>query len=273
MGIGAIQATLIKELRQTGNWKGIKTICELGSQIPLRRELLDLVSPDYDGSLTARDFYAGLGIADYVAIDFNGAQGALSFDLNNDLGQTYGYGETFDLVTNFGTSEHCFNQFAIFKNIHNLCGKGGYIAHTLPSQGWGRHCLFRYDVNFFADLAKANDYDLLVLKPFLRIGNYVKRDRSTTIDPILTLCNSILRQMDQPASREPPARGPAARAAEKALRRKELLALRAVGKSNALFSITLGCLLRKKNDAPFVTPIQGMYANSAAPASLSAETS
>jgi len=247
MGIGAVQSNLLREMKDRGFLASIETLCELGSQVPRKTELAELVpTHTVDGDLSAPKFYSLLGIENYTSIDFNGELGALRFDLNNDLRVHYSYAETFDLVTNFGTSEHCFNQHAVFKNIHDLCRPDGFMVHTLPTQGWGRHCFFRYDPNVFNDLAGANNYELVFLQPYLNLRSTLKKGRGRTIDHILTLCTYILGRME---------RSPEPAAAEQDVQ----AAVRNVGKHRALFNVTLACILRKRNDGPFVTPIQGMY--------------
>ena len=39
----------------------------------------------------------------------------------------------FDLVLNFGTTEHILNQLNCFKVIHDAAKDGGYIHHSLPA--------------------------------------------------------------------------------------------------------------------------------------------
>ena len=62
------------------------------------------------------------------AIDTSGEFGALVFDLNENIQKHYKFTETFDLVTNHGTSEHLFNQAAFFENVHNLAKVGDIVV-------------------------------------------------------------------------------------------------------------------------------------------------
>lgn len=114
--------------------------------------------------LKAWDVYRKLGIKTYKAIDSNGLDNALEFDLNEDIRETYGFNQQYDLVTNFGTSEHCFDQFSVFRNAHNLCKVGGMMIGIVPFQGYIDHGFNNYQPLFFHDLAAANDYDLIGLK-------------------------------------------------------------------------------------------------------------
>lgn len=111
----------------------------------------------------AEDIYALAGFNHYVCIDACGNNNAIVYDLNNDLNSYYSFQETFDLVTNLGTSEHVFNQFSVFKNLHDLCKIGGVMIHALPMQGNVNHGFFNYHPRFIADLAAANNYEILKL--------------------------------------------------------------------------------------------------------------
>lgn len=244
-----------------GDWKNVRSVCELGSQEPLPDELADLFTAFGasvpNGSYAAKDLYGHLGVERYVSIDINGEHGALQFDLNRNIQSDHRFDEVFDLVTNFGTSEHCFNQYEVFRNIHQLCRRGGYMLHTVPTQGWGRHCLFRYDANFFEDLAAANGYHIMLLKPFLRLKPYLRQRKSDSLLQVFTLLSFVEAEMNrvQGIAAGDSLRGFAGRPAGRDLTR----ALTRVGKEGALFNITLACIFRKDAAADFVAPIQGMY--------------
>jgi len=66
-----------------------------------------------------------------------------------------------DLVLNFGTTEHVFDQLNSFKIIHEATKVGGTIFHQLPSVGYIDHCYFNYSAPFFFELAKRNRYRLV----------------------------------------------------------------------------------------------------------------
>lgn len=265
MAIASGQSLLLHRLAEIGAWRGIRTVCELGSQVPIRDELAeDLFAscdkPPLTGRYSARDFYEHLGAISYTNIDFNGLDGSLVFDLNRNLRAEYDYYETFDLVTNYGTSPGVFNQFEVFRNIHQLCETGGYMLHTLPTQGWGRQYFFRYDTNFVEDLAAANDYEVLFLESFLRLKPWLKNQPADSLGQIRTLCDFVesrialadpsqagVQSVDLDAQRDLEGLNDVQRA------------LSGVGKGNALFNITLACLLRKTSGNDFATPILRLY--------------
>ena len=119
------------------------------------------------------EFFKLLGFADYKAIDLNSAYGSYSMDLNSDLEEKYGFKETFDLVTNNGTGEHIFNQYSVFKNMHQLTAKNGIMLHIMPFVNWVNHGFFNFHPILYLDLAKVNNYKVVHLSIGVRTGEIV----------------------------------------------------------------------------------------------------
>lgn len=141
------------------------SVCELGNQTlknsKARGEVyaeLGITPPARLNS--TRDWYESVGFRRYMAIDVNTERDAVAMDLNVDIGETYGFRETFDLVTNNGTGEHVFNQYMLFKNAHDLCNPGGFMVHVLPFYRWVDHGFYNYNPNLFPCLANQNAYDM-----------------------------------------------------------------------------------------------------------------
>jgi hypothetical protein len=105
-------------------------------------------------------YYRALGFSSYTAIDVNQKYGSVPMDLNKDLRRDYGFTKTYDLVTNNGTGEHLFNQYAVFKNVHDLTNVGGVMLHIMPCVNWVNHCFYNFHPILYADLAVANGYEL-----------------------------------------------------------------------------------------------------------------
>ena len=97
----------------------------------------------------------------YTALDIFHATNTILFDLNVHAPGP-GLASKFDLVTNFGTTEHVINQLRAFQTIHELTRPGGLIYHDLPMAGFLDHALFRYDPLFFRTIIAANGYDVLL---------------------------------------------------------------------------------------------------------------
>jgi len=104
----------------------------------------------------ARDFWTWLGF-EYAAIDFDGSPGSFPLDLNFDPAAASHVGK-YQLVTNFGTTEHVANQLNAFKVIHDFAETGGLMVHALPMQGMLNHGLVNYTPKFFWMLARSNGY-------------------------------------------------------------------------------------------------------------------
>jgi len=123
-------------------------VAELGSQ-----ELA------YGPRVPAVTLYKSLGCGRYVSIDGNKA-GTILHDLNLPLPNI----GAFDLVTDFGTGEHIFDQAQVWRTIHSLTKVGGYIGVIRPEQGYPGHCFYRTDECWFRDVAAANGYTVLKLQ-------------------------------------------------------------------------------------------------------------
>ena len=67
---------------------------------------------------------------------------------------------TFDLVVNFGTTEHLMNQYNAFKVMHEAAKPGAYMFHQVPSTGYINHGYFCYNALMFKELAQANGYEI-----------------------------------------------------------------------------------------------------------------
>lgn len=96
----------------------------------------------------------------YQAFDIMHAPATRIFDLNRQA-LPADLRETFDVVLNFGTTEHVFNQLNAFHVMHDAVRPGGYLFHQLPMTGWFDHGYFNYNPRLFAELAEANAYQLL----------------------------------------------------------------------------------------------------------------
>lgn len=89
-------------------------------------------------------------------------EAAIVCDLNNYQVQG-SYLARFDLVTNFGTSEHILNQLNVMECIHNFLKPGGSVFHSVPCAGYYNHGLFNYHPIFFLFMANANHYEIAEL--------------------------------------------------------------------------------------------------------------
>jgi hypothetical protein len=79
------------------------------------------------------------------------------------LGSEKWTGETraFDLVTDFGTAEHIFNQAQVWRTVHLLAKVGGFIVFDKPTQGYAEHGFYNYHETLLRDLAHANKWGVV----------------------------------------------------------------------------------------------------------------
>src|SRR5580700_7627264 len=110
------------------------------------------------GAPLAREFWTWLGLS-YASIDIDGSPGSIPLDLNYDEVPTPFIGK-YDVVTNFGTTEHVANQLQSFKIVHDLATPGGLMLHVLPASGGLNHGLVSYNPKFFWMLGRSNGYKI-----------------------------------------------------------------------------------------------------------------
>ena len=107
----------------------------------------------------ARDFWQWLGF-DYASVDIDGSPRSIPLDLNYDSVPSEAKGK-YQLVTNFGTTEHIVNQLNAFNIIHDLTAPNGIMIHEVPVQGMVNHGLINYNFKFFWMLARSNGYKII----------------------------------------------------------------------------------------------------------------
>jgi hypothetical protein len=129
----------------------------------------ELIAQIGSGGLMA-DVFEQCGFL-HTSIDISPhGKNVILFDLNVDTVPS-SLGESFDLVTNFGTTEHILNQYNCFATIHDFTRLNGLIYHDLPMGGYFFHGYFSYTPMFFFHLAKANDYEILYRHYWKAPGN------------------------------------------------------------------------------------------------------
>jgi hypothetical protein len=155
---------------------------------------LEALSPQ---APAARELYEWLGFR-YSAIDIDGSQGSIPLDLNYDEVPAPERGK-YQLVTNFGTTEHVTNQLNAFKIIHELTNQAGIMIHVLPAQGFFNHGLVNYNPKFFWLLARSNHYK--VVHQNISVGSAQYGLPQNIIDTIAPFSSDIgLRVRDYKAS-------------------------------------------------------------------------
>ena len=114
------------------------------------------------GDLIYKHVFESLGFR-HVSIDTNGLDGALALDLRKPLNLG-----TFDMVTNFGTTEHVSvndnkGQEACWKNILEAMHVGSVLVSVTPLPGaprWSRHGRWYPTIAFFEELGGMNGLEV-----------------------------------------------------------------------------------------------------------------
>lgn len=95
----------------------------------------------------------------YRCLDVCDGPGIIKADLNEYHVPAEWRGQ-FDLVTNFGTTEHVLHQINCFRVMHDFAKVGARFIHHVPFAGYFNHGLFAYTPAFFVFLAHANNYTI-----------------------------------------------------------------------------------------------------------------
>ena len=144
-----------------------KRMVELGDQ-----KLHDFITTAPGGGrVWFKDWIEARGCHHY-SIDIHGKNGSHALDLSQWIPDPFWH-DNFDIVTNFGTSEHVERQAECWRNIHNLGRPGAVYIHVLPQHKKYRpdHCNHFYDKEFFESLSGANGYTLIVNEPLPTLGH------------------------------------------------------------------------------------------------------
>ncbi|SVE25247.1 uncharacterized protein METZ01_LOCUS478101, partial [marine metagenome] len=158
MGISGPATSTLSILHRHGELDNISSVIEIGAQdlneshisfvldfpheVPRRTRNLNHEEKSMARVMLPQQMYHKIGIIRYESIDTNGHNNAHIFDMNKNLAKDYDFHEKFDLVTNFGTTEHICNQANVFKNMHDLCNVNGLIIGIVPFQGALNHGFF-----------------------------------------------------------------------------------------------------------------------------------
>ena len=105
----------------------------------------------------AETFFKMFGFHEFDAIDIVDFEGAtIIHDLNTILQNRRQY----DVVVDFGTSEHIFNLPALFENIANLLKPQGYVIHIVPISTLN-HGFVLFSPTLFYDLYSENGFEVV----------------------------------------------------------------------------------------------------------------
>lgn len=160
-------------IRKAGWLDDLKAVCDIGATeldfngnaaavssflaaFGCREELSPAETQRWSEGEHAEKLWRACGI-DYLAIDMSTEIDTLNLDLNFDSVPPSHRG-CYQLVLNFGTTEHVCNQLNAMKVIHDLTASGGLMYHVVPFSGYQNHGFCRYNAKFFWSLCRSNEY-------------------------------------------------------------------------------------------------------------------
>ena len=149
---------------------GIGSVLELGNKRATRQKPYKIA-------------FERLGIR-HVSVDLNGADGSLQLDIRQPLNLGM-----FDVVTNFGTSEHVSEQEPAWRNMIEAVGANGILVSHTPLAGWNNHGIWYPSVEFYREFARSNGF-VFERGPEVHVANAV---RGNTL-----CCVRMRRQRQQP---------------------------------------------------------------------------
>lgn len=147
---------LLNEALRANRWPlaGLRML-ELGNQ-QFRSSALGAKVP-------AKHVFEMFGV-EHTSIDLNGLNGALPLDLSKPIRDPKLMG-AFDVVTNFGTTEHVSDQLECWHNIHRFVRPGGLVISAVPHPDFpAGHCEYYYEEKFFEALSEHAGYAIEVMK-------------------------------------------------------------------------------------------------------------
>lgn len=132
---------------------------------------------DYKYGAYAHEWYVDLKQAKYECIDLNEENNSIPIDLR----KTFKIEKQYDVVTDFGTSEHVGSKpldwtaiYNCWKSKHDLCKDGGVIISENPKTGnWEGHGFNYYTVDFYNKLAELMEYEILTIGEHPAMNNTI----------------------------------------------------------------------------------------------------
>ena len=164
MGINSEAVQLLCDLKAADQFLDFTNVLELGDQelTPSSAQVNFILNRKSEHAIkSAKQLYMHLGFQNYKVIDGTDGPNSVKLDLNMELPDTTVEALKSQLVTNFGTTEHVFNQYQVFNTIHKIVSAEGIMVHAVPISGNFQHGYFSYTPRFFAELAWANGYKIL----------------------------------------------------------------------------------------------------------------
>ena len=107
--------------------------------------------------------FAALGADRVTTLDIAGDDCDLLADLTDDFACSEAmrpYLGRFDVIIDYGTSEHVLNAPQALVNAYNLLSNDGVYIFDLPLSGWVSHCLYQFTPSYFLSIGASPYFDL-----------------------------------------------------------------------------------------------------------------
>lgn len=124
------------------------------------------LNPTMDAPVMAKPYFQELGF-EHTSIDMNGEGESLRINMSEpaSLGK-------FDVITDFGTSEHVQDLWQCLQNLHEFGDLGTLYFHVNPVVGsWPRHCHWYRKPDFYEKFVQMAGYELLDRRLCPTLGN------------------------------------------------------------------------------------------------------
>ena len=110
-------------------------------------------------------------------MDWNGEDGAINVDMRKPIPVGALPYSSYDVVTNFGFTEHVADQEQCFANINDLVSVDGWFCFCTPAphNSWQRHGYWQPSVEWYKNWAVVNGYHIHMCR------EYTERHRPTVI--------------------------------------------------------------------------------------------
>jgi hypothetical protein len=136
-----------------------KKIAELGAQYVMEGDWGGYGPPFF------KNIFDNLDITSFDYIIENNCK---FLDLTKNLPSEYK--GIYDIVTNFGTTEHVQSQYICWKNVFDMVKPGGIVINAVPKKGaWPNHCKYYFDESTFESMYL--DFDIIEMRDIIYEDN------------------------------------------------------------------------------------------------------
>jgi SAM-dependent methyltransferase len=146
---------LFFNLSQLEEWALLHDVTLVGDT-PVSKPVRSLINGD---TIDDETFFYKIGFESVESCDYSNFQEAdYIFDLN--LPAPLDLHNKFDVIADFGTTEHIFNLPQVLKNLHDMLKVGGRVIHMLPSSNWVDHGFYMFSPTLFHDYYRVNKWNI-----------------------------------------------------------------------------------------------------------------